>query len=686
MQTDLLVRIKYESRKADAGLKKTTNEMDRFRIATSKMRRQLGAIRNNLLLVTFAFGGIVKAISSIVGVSARFEAVKTRLVGLTGSVKAAEKAFQTFNDVAATTPFQLEDVVNAGAQLQAFGSDAEALIKPITDLAAFMGTTATEAANAFGRAFAGGAGAADILREKGILNIIKTSQGLTDLAKTTLPEFREALIHTLQDPVVGIEGSTDRMSKTFLGAMSNMKDSASRLAARMGDELLPSMVKVAEATRDFLNSISIEDLKETAAAILGIATAYGLYSRAILIAHIRTIKFQLALAKTGWGAVIVGAGLAIGKLIEMSGILGDVGDKFDTMDAKMSQFSKRKFDLLPTDKQNTKVLGILSELRDEFKKGEKGAKKYESAIKSIAWNTAKYGEDSVRAQTLINGAVKNGMIVRKKASKDMETMTDEEKKQTLKAIKEIASAKRIIYEEDLSFAISQIDAQAEHFRQMKLDEVAINEWSEQAKTDAVANHLEKRNVLYNSFMSGYDTFINSLVDMEMTGKERRERVWEATKAGFVQMLGEMLKEKIKALIVQQTVTKASTVAALATNKVTATALASQYAIPASLAATASFGTAAEVGLAGIMASIAATKGVAAFAKGGDFITSGPQMIMVGDNPGGRERVRVDPLSSGASGDSVSNQTVVHIHGGIVDPDYINNTLIPAINSAGERVA
>ena len=35
----------------------------------------------------------------------------------------------------------------------------------------------------------------------------------------------------------------------------------------------------------------------------------------------------------------------------------------------------------------------------------------------------------------------------------------------------------------------------------------------------------------------------------------------------------------------------------------------------------------------------------AFAKGGDFITSGPQMIMVGDNPGGRERVQVTPMSS-----------------------------------------
>jgi hypothetical protein len=34
-----------------------------------------------------------------------------------------------------------------------------------------------------------------------------------------------------------------------------------------------------------------------------------------------------------------------------------------------------------------------------------------------------------------------------------------------------------------------------------------------------------------------------------------------------------------------------------------------------------------------------------FAKGGDFVTAGPQMIMVGDNPGGRERVQVTPMSS-----------------------------------------
>jgi len=38
-------------------------------------------------------------------------------------------------------------------------------------------------------------------------------------------------------------------------------------------------------------------------------------------------------------------------------------------------------------------------------------------------------------------------------------------------------------------------------------------------------------------------------------------------------------------------------------------------------------------------------GVPGFAQGGDFMTNGPQMIMVGDNPGGRERVQIDPMTA-----------------------------------------
>jgi len=55
-----------------------------------------------------------------------------------------------------------------------------------------------------------------------------------------------------------------------------------------------------------------------------------------------------------------------------------------------------------------------------------------------------------------------------------------------------------------------------------------------------------------------------------------------------------------------------------------------------------------------LAAVAATP-IPAAATGADFITSGPQMIMVGDNPGGREHVQVTPEGSeninGPSGDA-----------------------------------
>ena len=54
-----------------------------------------------------------------------------------------------------------------------------------------------------------------------------------------------------------------------------------------------------------------------------------------------------------------------------------------------------------------------------------------------------------------------------------------------------------------------------------------------------------------------------------------------------------------------------------------------------------------------------------FATGGDFVTSGPQMIMVGDNPGGRERVSVTPMSSpninGPNNSSVSHNYSINIY-------------------------
>jgi len=220
---------------AQRTIRKTKDGMDRMRISTSNLRRVVGALRNNLLLVSFAATIAAKTIGKFISAMSGFEDAKVRLQGLMGSVEGAERAFKKFNDVASTTPFELNDVVNAGVTLKAFGADAEDLIKTILDLAASMGMNAVDAANAFGRAYAGGAGAADIFREKGVLQIIKDFKGIEDITKLSLPQFRKAMIETFQDPAANIAGATDRMAGTFTGAFSNMSDSVIRLSAVIGD-------------------------------------------------------------------------------------------------------------------------------------------------------------------------------------------------------------------------------------------------------------------------------------------------------------------------------------------------------------------------------------------------------------------------------------------------------------------
>ena len=244
---------------------KTTDTKDRMRVKTEGLERTIGQLRNKLLLVSFAFAAVGASIGKTIKTSAQFEALETRLVALKGSVDEGRKSFDFFNKVAATTPFQLANVVEAGAQLEAFGADSTQTLKAVSDLAAFMGTDIVEAANAFGRAFAGGAGAADVLRERGVLTQVKLKSGFEDLSKLTLPQFREALINTLTDPEGNISGATDLLSQTFSGLVSNFQDSISQLQDSIGDLLAPLMKSTIKILKDGVDSIteSFRQLGET---------------------------------------------------------------------------------------------------------------------------------------------------------------------------------------------------------------------------------------------------------------------------------------------------------------------------------------------------------------------------------------------------------------------------------------
>ena len=78
------------------------------------------------------------------------------------------------------------------------------------------------------------------------------------------------------------------------------------------------------------------------------------------------------------------------------------------------------------------------------------------------------------------------------------------------------------------------------------------------------------------------------------------------------------------------------------------------------------------------ASALATK-VQEFATGGDFVTNGRQLIMVGDNPSGRERVQVTPLGgdpniNGPQGGGVT----LNFNNPIMTDDLVESEIIPRI--------
>jgi hypothetical protein len=72
------------------------------------------------------------------------------------------------------------------------------------------------------------------------------------------------------------------------------------------------------------------------------------------------------------------------------------------------------------------------------------------------------------------------------------------------------------------------------------------------------------------------------------------------------------------------------------------------------------------------------------ARGADFITSGPMLMAVGDNPGGKERVQISPItSSNVHGPQNAGGSDVHIH--ISGDVYGVDDLYARLDAAGKRL-
>ena len=93
--------------------------------------------------------------------------------------------------------------------------------------------------------------------------------------------------------------------------------------------------------------------------------------------------------------------------------------------------------------------------------------------------------------------------------------------------------------------------------------------------------------------------------------------------------------------------------------------------------------------AAVMAGLVATQvgnmmatPIPSFSTGGEFMTNGDQLIRVGDNPSGKEHVKITPLNSAGQGAS-SKPTIVNVtfNNPIMTEDFTEGTIIPQIKDS-----
>ena len=70
--------------------------------------------------------------------------------------------------------------------------------------------------------------------------------------------------------------------------------------------------------------------------------------------------------------------------------------------------------------------------------------------------------------------------------------------------------------------------------------------------------------------------------------------------------------------------------------------------------------------------------IKSFATGGSFTTSGPELIMVGDNPSGREQVDVTPLGVNEAATGGGQNIVLNISNPIMTDTFVEESIIPSI--------
>ena len=197
---------------------------DKSKRALTAVQTKLGEVRNRVFSLRSAFLGLGAGlvVKSFVDVGKEVESLNIRFKFLFGSAEEGAKAFDNLAKFAGTVPFSLEEISRASGNLAVVAKDADDLnrVLEITgNVAAVTGLDFETTSSQIQRAFAGGIGAADLFRERGVRALLGFEAGAKVTAEETVRRFEELFSGDGR-----FAGATKDLATTLEGTISMLGD------------------------------------------------------------------------------------------------------------------------------------------------------------------------------------------------------------------------------------------------------------------------------------------------------------------------------------------------------------------------------------------------------------------------------------------------------------------------------
>ena len=221
-------KVKKKTDKAEKGF-------GRWRIKTQGLRRSMGALRNNMLLFTFAVGGSLAAISKLMQAYGEQELAERKLQQALGFTSQA--LLDQASALQQQTTFGDEAIIGVQSLIAAFTNDEEVikkLTKTTLDLASAKGMDLRAAADLVSKSFGS---ATNALSRYGIT--VEGAVGST--------ERLESLTGNISD-LFGGQARADL--DTYTGRVKAMKNAMGDTAESMGAIMAPMLVKISKLTKN----------------------------------------------------------------------------------------------------------------------------------------------------------------------------------------------------------------------------------------------------------------------------------------------------------------------------------------------------------------------------------------------------------------------------------------------------